>query len=126
MPFMGHCPVLFASAESGYNIRRTVEAIDYVAAQVTVDIPTGILNRTLQDAYEQVGPPSVKGRRLKIYYATQVGKDPIKIRLFVNQPKIVRPAYRSYLIKALRSRFGLEGAPVLLQFRARKKRDEDS
>ena len=114
--------MLFASAQTGYNIRRTVEAIDYVAAQVTIDLPTGILNRTLQDAYEQVGPPSVKGKRLKIYYAAQVGKDPIRIRLFVNQPKIVRPPYRTYLIKCLRSRFGLEGAPVLLQFRARSKR----
>ncbi len=123
MPFMGHCPVLFASAETGYNIRRTVEAIDYVASQVTVDLPTGILNRTLHEAFEKVGPPGVKGKRLKMYYATQVGKDPIRIRLFVNDPKIVRPAYRSYLIKCLRSRFGLEGAPVLLQFRARKRRD---
>ncbi len=124
MPFMGHCPVLFASAKSGYNIRRTIEAIDYVASQVTVDIPTGILNRTLQDAYERVGPPSVKGKRLKIYYAAQVGKDPIRIRLFVNQPKIVRPAYRTYLVKRLRERFGLEGAPVLLQFRARSTKEE--
>ncbi len=121
MPFMGYCPVLFASAKEGYNIRRTVEAIDYVASQVTLTIPTGILNRTLHDAYERVAPPSHKGRRLKLYYATQVAKDPLIIRLFVNHPNIVKPAYRSYLIKSLRSRFGLEGAPVLLQFRARSK-----
>lgn len=119
MPFMGHCPVLFASAQSGYNIRRTVEAIDYVASQVTLAIPTGLLNRTLHQAYEQVAPPSIKGRRLKLYYATQVGQDPIRIRIFVNHPQTVRPAYRAYLVKQLRERFGLEGAPVLLQFRAR-------
>jgi GTP-binding protein len=121
MPFMGHCPVLFASAKSGYNIRQTIEAIDYVASQVTVEIPTGILNRTVQDAYEKVNPPSRSGRRLKIYYATQVGSDPVRIRFFVNNPKLITPAYRSYLIKRLRAKFGLEGSPVVLQFRARKK-----
>jgi len=120
MPFMGHCPVLFASAKSGYNIRQTVEAIDYVAGQVMVEIPTGILNRTIQDAYEKVNPPSRSGRRLKIYYATQVGADPVRIRMFVNNPKLITPQYRSYLIKRLRAKFGLEGAPVILQFRARK------
>jgi GTPase len=120
MPFMGHCPVLFASAKSGYNIRRTIEAIDYVAGQVLVDLPTGLLNRTIQDAYEHVKPPTVKGRRLKLFYATQVGNDPVRIRVFVNDPKILRPAYRVYLIRSLRKRFGLEGAPVVLQFRARK------
>ena len=120
MPFMGHCPVLFASAKSGYNIRQTVEAIDYVASQVMLDIPTGILNRTIQDACERVSAPSRNGRRLKIYYATQVGKDPIRIRIFVNNPKLIVPAYRSYLIKNIRAKFGLEGAPVVLQFRARK------
>jgi GTP-binding protein len=120
VPFLGHCPVLFASAKSGYNIRRTVEAIDYVAGQVTLEIPTGLMNRTLQDAYAKVNPPAVKGKRLKIYYATQVGTDPLRVRLFVNDPKIIKPAYRSYLIKSLRRKFGLEGAPVMLQFRARK------
>jgi len=119
MPFMGHCPVLFASAQSGYNIRRTVEAIDHVAGQVMLDLPTGILNRAIQDAVGKVSAPAVNGKRLKIYYAAQVGKDPIRIRIFVNDPKVIRPAYRLYLIRSLREKFGLEGAPVMLQFRAR-------
>ncbi len=120
MPFMGHCPVLFASAKTGYNIRQTIEAIDYVTGQVMIEMPTGILNRTIQDAFEKVNPPSTNGRRLKIYYSTQVGSDPIRVRLFVNNPKLVVPAYSSYLIKRLRAKFGLEGAPVVLQFRTRK------
>lgn len=118
MPFMGHCPIMFMSAKTGYNIRRTVEAIDHVAAQVRVVLPTGILNRTILDAYERVHPPTIKGKRLKLFYATQVGCKPVRIRLFVNDPKRVRPAYRDYLIKTLRQKFGLEGAPVVLQFRS--------
>ncbi len=126
MPFMGHCPVVFASAKDGYNVKRTVEAIDHVALQVTGTLPTGVLNRTLHDAYAAVGPPAFKGRRLKLYYATQVGKDPIRIRIFVNRVDMVRPAYETYLIKRLREKFGLDGAPVLLQFEARKLPDKSS
>ncbi|MFC1497859.1 ribosome biogenesis GTPase Der [Verrucomicrobiota bacterium] len=120
MPFMGHCPVVFASAKTGYNVRRTIEAIDHVAAQVQGSLPTGILNRTIIDACEKVHPPAIKGKQLKTYYATQVGVQPLRIRLFVNNPKLIRNAYRTYLIKSLRKKFGLEGAPVILQFRARR------
>lgn len=126
MPFMGHCPVVFASAQSGYNVKRTIDAIDYVAGQVTVKLPTGILNRVLHQAYEQVSPPALKGRRLKLYYATQVGTDPIRIRIFVNRPDLVQPAYETYLIRQLRAEFGLEGAPVLLQFRSRSRQADDA
>jgi GTP-binding protein len=123
MPFMGYCPLVFASAKTGYNIRRTVEAIDHVAAQVSTTLPTGVLNRVLESAYAKVAPPAVKGKRLKIYYATQVNHSPLIIRIFCNDPKRIVPAYRAYLIRLLRSHFGLEGAPILLQFRGRTPRD---
>lgn len=125
MPFMGHCPIVFASARDGYNIRRTLEVIDAVAAQVMGSLPTGILNRTLQDACEKVSPPAIGGRRLKLYYATQIGTDPVCVRVFVNRPDLMRPAYKTYLERALRRRFGLEGAPVVLQFTARKSKYKD-
>lgn len=121
MPFMDFCPIEFVSSKTGYNIRRSIEAIDHVAAQVRTELPTGILNRTIHDAYEKVNPPSVKGARLKIFYSTQVGITPVRIRLFVNNPKVVRDAYKAYLIKTLRKKFGLEGAPVILSFVARSR-----
>ena len=119
LPFMGHCPVVFASAQSGYNIRRTIEAIDHVAGQVMGMLPTGILNRTLHKAYQESSPAAKGGRRLKLYYATQVGRDPVRIRIFVNRPDLVQSAYETYLIRRLREEFGLEGAPVVLQFNKR-------
>jgi len=122
LPHMAYCPVVFASAGTGYNIRRTLEAIDHVAAQVRTELPTGLLNRTLIAAYDRVRPPSVKGSHLKLFYATQVGTAPVRIRLFVNDPRRVRPAYRDYLIRVLREKFGLEGAPVVFQFRARTRK----
>jgi GTPase len=125
MPFMGHCPVVFASAKDGYNIRRTIEAIDHVAGQVTGTLPTGILNRVLHRAYEQANPAATGGRRLKLYYATQVGRDPVTIRVFVNRPDLVQSTYETYLVRRLREEFGLEGAPIVLQFRARTQRSDD-
>ncbi len=123
MPFMGHCPLVFASAKTGYNIRHTVEAIDHVAAQISTTLPTGVLNRVLEASYAKVSPPSVKGKRLKLYYATQVSHSPIIIRIFCNDPRRIVPAYRAYLIRTLRSHFGLEGAPIMLQFRGRQRPD---
>lgn len=119
LPYLEFVPIIFASAKSGYNIRKTVEAVDYVAAQVQTQLTTGLLNRVMQDAVRAVQPPVVEGRRLKIYYCTQTGTAPVTLRLFVNAPRRVKPAYKRYLIKSLRRAFGLEGAPVILQFRAR-------
>ena len=119
--FMNYMPVVFASAKSGFNIRKSVEAIDYVAAQVSTVLPTGVLNRVLHDAFQKVQPPIVKNHRLKLYYATQVGSKPIRLRLFVNDPKNVAQAYEIFLLNTLRGAFGLEGAPVVMTYRSSHK-----
>jgi GTP-binding protein len=119
VPFMAHCPVVFLSAKTGFNIRRCIEAVDHVATQTRATLPTGVLNRAITDAVERVAPPSVGGRRLKIFYATQVGVAPLRLRVFVNEPDLVTPAYRDYLIRTLREKFGIEGAFVVLVFTAR-------
>lgn len=120
LPFLGFVPIVFVSAQSGYNLRRSVDAIDYVAGQVRTELSTGVLNRVLQDAFQRVQPPVVGGRRLKLYYATQTGASPVRISLFVNDRQRLTAAYRAYLIHALRSAFGLEGAPISLRFRNRR------
>jgi GTP-binding protein len=120
MPFLAYCPVVYVSSMTGYNVRRSVETIDRVAAQVSLDLPTGALTRTLLDAAKRVSPPSVRGQRLKIFYSVQVGKAPVTVRAFVNDPGLVKDSYRSYLVRSLRDRFGLDGAPVILQFSPRR------
>jgi GTP-binding protein len=120
VPFLDFVPTIFLSSESGFNIRKTIEAIDYVGAQVKTVLPTSLLNRILHEAFERVSPQAAGGRRLNFYYATQVGTQPIRIRLFVNDPKRVMENYKTYLVRFLRERLGLEGAPVQLQFRARR------
>ncbi|MBQ6337769.1 MAG: ribosome biogenesis GTPase Der [Kiritimatiellae bacterium] len=123
MPFVSFAPIVYCSAKSGYNIRRTVDAIDAVASSVRTKMPTGVLNRTLVEATKRTLAPMKNGRRLKVYYGLQVGTDPLTVRLFVNDPKLVTPAYQSYVEKAIRSRFGLEGAPLRLILKARARKD---
>jgi GTP-binding protein len=116
MPFLSHCPVVFISSKTGFNIRRSIDAIDAVAANMQAWLPTGVLNRTLKAAYERVRPPSAAGKPLKIYYAAQVGAAPPRFRVFVNRPRGIPPAYVQYLTKALRRAFALDGVPVRLDF----------
>ncbi len=122
LPFLSYCPLIFLSARSGYNIRRSIDAIDYVAGQVRETLPTGVLNKALQDAQNRTSPPAVRGKQFKVYYATQVGVQPVRIRLFVNDPKLMVRAYESYLVRSLRENFGLEGAPVELEAVARREK----
>ena len=121
MPFLSFAPVVFCSNKSGYNIRRTVEAIDRAAASASERIPTGMLNNVITKATKKTLSPMIKGKRLKIYYGLQVSTNPQTIRLFVNDPKLVTPAYLSYLDKQIRARFGLEGAPLRIFLKARSR-----
>ena len=76
LPFLNFAPVLFMSAKSGYNIKRTIDAIDYVAAQTRTEITTGILNRVIQKAVEKFPPPQNKGRETKDFLCNSIGKQP--------------------------------------------------
>jgi GTP-binding protein len=118
VPFLNFAPLLFVSAESGFNIRRCIDTIDHVAAQTTRELPTGALNRVLHDATARLQPPMIQGKRMKLYYTTQVGTRPLRFRLFVNNPGKLVPAYEAFLLRCLREAYGLEGAPVLLQLRS--------
>ena len=118
LPFLSFVPILFVSAASGYNIRRSLDAIDVVTTSVATRLTTGVLNRILHDAFVKVQPPMVQGKRLKLYYATQTGVSPIRLELFVNGPRLRKPAFESYLIRTLREAFGLDGAPIHLHFKS--------
>lgn len=126
MPFLSFAPVVFCSNKSGYNIRRTVEAIDRAAASACERIPTGMLNNAIEKAAKKTLSPMIRGKRLKIYYGLQVSTNPQTIRLFVNDPKLVTDAYLSYIEKAVRSRFGLEGAPLRIFLKARSRNPNPS
>ena len=121
MPFIGFAPVVFCSNLSGYNIRRTIDAIDRAAASASERLPTGMLNRVLETATKKTLAPMVRGKRLKVYYGLQVATNPQTIRLFVNDPKLVTPAYLAFIERSIRARFGLEGAPLRIFLKARSR-----
>ncbi len=120
MPFMDHCPAVFVSAKTGFNIRQSLEAMDHVAALTRATLPTALLNRVVLDLHAKAQMPIARGKRPKLYYAAQTGQAPLRVRIFVNYPKSVAPAYRVYLVRGLRRAFGLEGAFLDLEFRARR------
>ncbi|MEI6564927.1 MAG: ribosome biogenesis GTPase Der [bacterium] len=113
VPFLHWVPIIFVSAKDGYNMRQCLDTIDHVAEQIQTRIPTGLLNRAIMKAYERVQPPVLAGKRFKIYYSTQLGIKPIRIGLFVNDPKRLPDTYREYLVNSMRKNFGLQGAPII-------------
>ena len=116
--FLGDIPVLFVSALSGHQIRRSFEVIDTVAARLETKLPTGVLNRVIRDAFAQSQPPFANGRQLKFYYATQTGRNPPRVTLFVNSPKLSTPAHQAFLTGRLRAAFDLAGVPLVLRYRS--------
>ena len=121
--FMTYAPILFLSAVTGQRVNRLFELINYVNEQSATRITTGMLNNVLEDAQTRVQPPTDKGRRLKIYYMTQVGVRPPHFVIFCNDRRLFHFSYQRYLENCIRSTFGLEGTPVKLSIR--EKGDEE-
>jgi GTPase len=119
--FLDYAPVIFTSAKSGFHLDRLLEAVRYVSAELTKQIPTSILNRTLHDAVERRQPVSAAGHRLKFYYATQVRQAPPTFLLFVNRDELFSEQYKKHLANEMRRAFGYEGCPIVLVPKPRPK-----
>ena len=124
LSYMPYAPILFISALTGQRVNRLFELINYVNDQAAVRITTGMLNSVLADAQTRVQPPTDKGRRLKIYYMTQVGVKPPHFVIFCNDKKLFHFSYQRYLENQIRSVFGLEGTPIHITIR-QKGEDEN-
>ena len=124
LAFMTYAPILFISAKTGQRVDKLFEMIAYVTNQASVRITTGMLNNVLADAQTRVQPPSDKGRRLKIYYMTQVGVRPPHFVIFCNDSRLFHFSYRRYLENCIRNTFGLEGTPVVLSIRQKGDKEE--
>ena len=121
--FMQYAPVVFVSAMTKQRIHRLPEVIHYVADQNAMRISTSVLNQVVEDAIAINPPPTEKGQRLKILYATQVKIKPPTFVIFVNEPEIMHFSYQRYLENKLREAFGFEGTP--LQMIIRGKNEEE-
>ena len=117
LSYMTYAPIVFISAMTGQRVPRLFELINYVNDQAAMRITTGMLNSVLADATARVQPPSDKGRRLKIFYMTQVGIKPPHFVCFCNDARLFHFSYQRYLENQIRSTFGLEGTPVRMTIR---------
>ncbi|MBM6924365.1 ribosome biogenesis GTPase Der [Pseudoflavonifractor phocaeensis] len=124
LAYMTYAPIVFISALTGQRVDRLFDLINYVNDQASLRITTGMLNSVLADATARVQPPTDKGRRLKIYYMTQIGIKPPHFVCFCNDAKLFHFSYQRYLENQIRSTFGLEGTPVRLTIR--QKSDKES
>jgi GTP-binding protein len=120
-PSLAVVPKVFVSALTGRNVPRIWGAVDAVIAQHRLRMPTAKLNQVIGRAVAAQAPPMVKGARPRFLYGTQTAYAPPTVTLFCSDPRRVAPAYERYLLNQLRAAFGLEGTPVRLKFRARRR-----
>ena len=123
LSYMTYAPIVFISALTGQRVDRLFDLINYVNDQASLRITTGMLNTVLADATARVQPPTDKGRRLKIYYMTQIGIKPPHFVCFCNDAKLFLFSYQRYLENQIRSTFGLEGTPVRLTIRQKSDKE---
>ena len=123
LSYMTYAPILFISAATGQRVPRLFELINYVHSQACTRITTGMLNNVLEDAQTRVQPPTDKGKRLKIYYMTQVGVCPPHFVIFCNDRQLFHFSYQRYLENQIRSVFGLEGTPIIMSIRQKGEED---
>ena len=122
LSYMPYAPILFVSAKTGQRIPKLFEHINYVNEQACLRISTGMLNDVLNDAVTRVQPPTDKGKRLKIYYMTQVSTKPPTFVIFVNDAELFHFSYQRYIENKLREVFGFNGTPIRIV--VRQKGDE--
>ena len=117
LAYMPYAPILYISAKTGQRVTNLFERIVYVYGQSVMRVTTGMLNDVLRDAMIRVQPPSDKGRRLKIYYMTQISVAPPTFVIFCNNVELFHFSYQRYIENCLRETFGFMGTPIKLIIR---------
>jgi GTP-binding protein len=120
LAYMTYAPILFISAKTKQRVDKVLEYIKYVSNQHSMRISTGALNDLISEAILLNQPPSDKGKRLKIYYGTQVGVKPPTFVLFVNDIELAHFSYIRYLENQVRQNYNFEGTPIVMQCKAKK------
>ena len=120
LSFMRYAEIIFISAETGQRMHRLFEVIEIIIQNQNLRIATGVLNEILMEAVALQQPPSDKGRRLKLYYITQVSIKPPTFVIFVNDKELMHYSYTRYIENKIREAFGFAGTPLKFIIRERK------
>ena len=124
LKYLSYAPIIFISALTGQRVNKLFDLINNVAEQNALRVKTSVLNQVINEAIAIVQPPSDKGRRLRIYYGTQVATKPPTFVIFVNDKKLFHFSYERYLVNQIRKEFGLVGTPIRII--AREKSDKEA
>lgn len=124
LAYMPYAEIMFISAETGQRMNKIFENIDVVMENQTLRIQTGILNEIMAEATAMQQPPSDKGKRLKLYYITQVSVKPPTFVIFVNDKELMHFSYTRYLENRIRDAFGFRGTSLRFITRERKEKEQ--
>lgn len=124
LSFMPYAELLFISATTGQRINKLYDLIDVVIENSTLRIGTGVLNEIMAEAVAMQQPPSDKGKRLKLYYITQVSVKPPTFVIFVNDKELMHFSYTRYIENKVREAFGFMGTPLKFIIRERKEKEQ--
>ncbi len=120
LSFIDYAPIIFISAKTGQRVGRIFDLIEKVTHQYYLRLSTALINEVVREAVSINPPPGDKGRRLKVFYATQTGVRPPTFVFFVNDPTLMHFSYKRFLENKLREAFGFEGTPVRIFTRKRE------
>ncbi len=123
LSFMPYAEMIFVSAKTGQRLNKLFDIIDLVIQNHSLRIATGVLNEVVSEAVVLQQPPSDKGRRLKVFYATQVSVKPPTFVIFVNSRDLMHFSYTRYLENRIREAFGFKGTPVRFIIRERGEKE---
>lgn len=121
LKFIPYAPIVFASAKTGYHVQSLLETALNISDMRYLRVPTSRLNEVVQDAIRRYRPATIRGKPLKVFYATQIRVNPPTFVFFVNDPQAVHFGYERYLENQLRLAFSFKGTAIRLQFKARPK-----
>ena len=119
---MSYAELVFISAETGQRLPKIFDVLDMVIENHALRVQTGVLNEILTEAVAMKQPPSDKGKRLKLYYITQVSVKPPTFVVFINDRQLMHFSYTRYLENQIRNTFGFRGTPIHIIARERKER----
>ncbi len=122
LAYMNYAEIMYVSALTGQRLNKLYEMIDVVIENSTLRIQTGVLNEIMAEAVALQQPPSDKGKRLKLYYITQVAVKPPTFVIFVNDKELMHFSYTRYLENKIRTAFGFRGTPLKFFIRERKEK----
>lgn len=123
LKYLSYAPIIFISAKTGQRVHKLFDLINNVAEQNSMRVSTSILNQVINEAIAIVQPPTDKGKRLKIFYGTQVSTKPPTFVIFVNSKELFHFSYERYIVNQIRKEFGLEGTPVRIIAREKNEKE---